>query len=155
MQTERPGPSWLVTGGFLAAALVFGAGLGAQEINGVASGLDRVENLTLDWRFLLAGARPAPPGIVIVAIDDQTVDDAGGQPPSRETLARIVRAIVEAQPRVVALDFAFPDSRGAQQDEELAAALKSSTSVVASIGIFTGDESSLGRRPQLDELALA
>jgi len=145
----------LVTGVFVAAGLASGAWLGVNQIRGAASGLDRVENLTLDWRFLLAGARPAPPGIVIVAIDDETVDDAGGQPPSRETLARIVRAIVEAQPRVVALDFAFPDSRGAQQDEELAAALKSSTSVVASIGIFTGDESSLGRRPQLDELALA
>ncbi len=29
---------------------------------GVASGLDQLENLTLNWRFLLAGARPAPPG---------------------------------------------------------------------------------------------
>jgi len=63
MGTERPGPSRLLTGAFLAAALVVGAALGAQETNGLASPLDRIENLTLDWRFLLAGARPAPPSV--------------------------------------------------------------------------------------------
>ena len=68
MATERPGPSRLLTSGFLAVALLVGAALGALEINGLASPLDRIENLTLDWRFLLAGARPAPPGVVIVAI---------------------------------------------------------------------------------------
>ncbi len=78
MATERPGSSRLLTGGFLAAALVVGAGLGALEINGGASPLDRVETLTLDWRFLLAGARPAPPGVVIVAIDDETLGESGG-----------------------------------------------------------------------------
>src|SRR5271154_7514217 len=78
MPTERPGPSWPLTGGFLAAALVFGAALGALEINGLASPLDRIENVTLDWRFLLAGARPAPPGIVIVAVDDEALRDARG-----------------------------------------------------------------------------
>ena len=40
--------------------VVVGVGLGALEINGMASPLDRIETLTLDWRFLLAGARPAP-----------------------------------------------------------------------------------------------
>ena len=83
MATERPGPSWLLTGGFLAAALVVGAALGALEINGVASPLDRIENLTLDWRFLLAGARPAPAGVVIVAIDDEALSEAGGERPAR------------------------------------------------------------------------
>src|ERR1700744_5063487 len=62
MTTERPGPPRLLTGAFLAAALVVGGSLGALEVNGVASPLDRIENLTLDWRFLLAGARPAPAG---------------------------------------------------------------------------------------------
>ena len=93
MATERPGPSRLLTGGFLAAALLVGAALGALEINGLASPLDRIENLTLDWRFLLAGARPAPPGVVIVAIDDEALSEAGGDAPTREMMARIVRAV--------------------------------------------------------------
>jgi adenylate cyclase len=103
---------------------------------GVASGLDQVENLTLDWRFLLAGARPAPPGVVIVAIDDQTLS-AEGHALSRETLSRIVHAIADFRPRAVALDIAFPDAKGEREDAELADALKSTTSVVASIGILS------------------
>jgi adenylate cyclase len=112
---------------------------------GMASGLDRIENLILDWRFLLAGARPAPPGVVIVAIDDQTLSEAEGHALSRQTLARIVRAIADLHPRIVALDIAFPDSKGEKEDAELADALRSTTSVVASIGIFRERELSGGR----------
>ena len=100
MATERPGPSRLLTGGFSRRGARRRRGLGALEINGVASPLDRIENLTLDWRFLLAGARPAPPGVVIVAIDDETLSEAGGDAPTREMMARIVRALAGFHPRV-------------------------------------------------------
>src|SRR6516165_11757888 len=118
MATERPGPSWLLTGGFLAAAVVVGAALGAQEIDGLASPLDRVENLTLDWRFLLAGARPAPPGVVIVAIDDETLSEAGGDAPTREMTARIVRAVADLHPRSIAVDIAFLNAKDERADAE-------------------------------------
>ena len=140
MRFEGATASRLLTGGFIAAALVCGAWLGLNQMMGVASGLDRVENLTLDWRFLLAGARPAPPGVVIVAIDDQTLSEAEGHTLSRETLARIVRAIGDFRPQAVALDIAFPDSKGEKPDAELADALRSTPSVVASIGNFGQDE---------------
>src|SRR5271165_2222563 len=136
MRIEGATASSLVTGVFVAAGLASGAWLGVNQMRGVASGLDPIENLTLDWRFLLAGARPAPPGVVIVAIDDQTLDEAEGHTLSRETLARIVHAIAAFHPRAVALDIAFPDSKGEREDAELAEALKSTPSVVASIGIF-------------------
>jgi hypothetical protein len=58
MRFEGATASRLLTGGFIAAALVFGAWLGLKQMMGVASGLDRVENLTLDWRFLLASGAP-------------------------------------------------------------------------------------------------
>jgi adenylate cyclase len=154
MPTERPGPSWLVTGGFLAAALVFGAGLGAQEINGLASPLDRIENLTLDWRFLLAGARPAPPGVVIVAIDDEALSEAGGDAPTREMMARIVRALAAIHPQSIAIDVAFLNSRGAQADADLADALKATPAVVAAIGVFDAVEPS-GGEAEPNDLALA
>src|SRR5574337_1277648 len=136
MPTERPGPSRRLTGGFLAAALVVGVGLGAQEINGLASPLDRIENLTLDWRFLLAGARPAPAGVVLVAIDDEALSEAGGDPPTREMIARIARAVAAFHPRSIAIDIAFLNSRGAEADAELVGALKASPAVVAAIGVF-------------------
>ncbi|HXZ15339.1 MAG TPA: adenylate/guanylate cyclase domain-containing protein, partial [Roseiarcus sp.] len=59
----------VVTLAFVAAALVFGGWIGLWQVAGAASALDRLEYLTLDWRFLLAGARPPPPGVVIVAFD--------------------------------------------------------------------------------------
>jgi adenylate cyclase len=154
MRFEGATASRLLTGGFVAAALVFGAWLGLRQMMGVASSLDRVENLTLDWRFLLARARPAPDGVVIVAIDDQTLNEAEGHALSRTMLARLVRAIADLHPRAVALDIAFPDSKGENEDAELAEALKSTQSVVASIGVFDQGERS-GKQPQLAELALA
>jgi adenylate cyclase len=135
--------------------LVLGAWLGLNQIRGVASGLDRFESVTLDWRFLLAGARPAPPGVVIVAIDDQTLNEVEGHALSREILARIVRGIADFHPRAVALDIAFPDSRDAKADAELADALKSTASVVASIGIFGEGEHAGAELQRARELAFS
>src|SRR5580704_18116290 len=136
MATERPGPSWLLTGGFLAAALLVGAALGAKEINGLASPLDRIENLTLDWRFLLAGARPAPASVVIVAIDDETLGESVASAPTREMMARIVRALAGFHPRSIAIDIAFLNPRDGDADANLASALKAGPAVVAAIGDF-------------------
>ena len=154
MATERPGPSRLLTGSFLAAALIVGAALGAQEINGLASPLDRIENLTLDWRFLLAGARPAPSSVVIVAIDDETLSDAGSDAPTREMMARLVRTLAGFHPRSIAIDIAFLNPRDADVDAKLAAALKAVPAVVAAIGNFDAvDSSSATGEPS--DLALA
>ena len=152
MATGGPGSSWLLTGGFLAAAVAVGVGLGALEINGMASPLDRIETLTLDWRFLLAGARPAPPAVVIVAIDDETLGESGGGAPSREMTARIVRAVAGFHPRSIAVDIAFLNSKGEAADMELASALKSAPTVVAAIGVF---DSADAPEAQGGDLALA
>ncbi len=154
MATERPGPSRLLTGGFLAATLVVGAALGALEINGVASPLDRVENVTLDWRFLLAGARRAPPGVVVVAIDDQALSEAGGDALTREMVTRIVQALAGFHPRSIAIDVAFLNSKDAGADAELASALKLGPAVVAAIGVFGAIEPS-GASAEAGDLALA
>src|ERR1700729_874516 len=154
MATERPGPARLLTGAFLAAALLVGAALGALEINGLASPLDRIENLTLDWRFLLAGARPAPPGVVIVAIDDEALGEAASAAPTREMVARIVRALAGFHPQSIAIDIAFLNPRSEEGDTELANALKAAPTVVAAIGVFDSVDPS-GRATQPGDLALA
>jgi adenylate cyclase len=153
MATERPGPSWVLTGGFLAAALAVGAALGAQQVNGVHSPLDRIENLTLDWRFLLAGPRSAPPGVVLAAIDDEALNQAGGNAPTREMMARIVRSLAGFHPRSIAIDVAFLNPQGAEEDAELASALKAAPTVVAAIGVFSPAKPSGEAEP--DDLALA
>jgi adenylate cyclase len=152
--TERPGPSRLLTGVFLTAALLVGAALGAQEINGLASPLDRIENLTLDWRFLIAGARPAPASVAIVAIDDQTLSESGGDAPTREMMTRIVRALAGFHPQSIAVDVAFIKARDTDADAELARALKAAPTVVAAIGVFDTADSSPGPAESSD-LALA
>src|ERR1700691_6686319 len=154
MATERPGPSRLLTAAFLAAALVVGAALGAQEIDGLASPLDRIENLTLDWRFLLAGARPAPSSVVIVAIDDETLSEAGSGAPTRDMMARLVRALAAFHPRSIAIDIAFLNPRDADVDAKLASALKARPAVVAAIGNFDAVDPS-GATAEPSDLALA
>src|ERR1700687_2618486 len=104
MRLEGAAAPRLLTGVFIAAGLASGAWLGFDHILGVASALDRVEKLTLHWRVLRAGAPPAPPGVVIVAIDDQTLSEAEDHALTRKTLARVVRVVGESHPRVVALD---------------------------------------------------
>jgi adenylate cyclase len=154
MTTERPGPSRLLTGAFLAAALIVGGGLGALEINGVASPLDRIENLTLDWRFLLAGARPAPAGVAIVAIDDETLSQSGGDAPTRDMMARLLRTLAGFHPRSIAIDIAFLKPKDPDVDAELARALKATPAVVAAIGDFKAADSS-GQAAEPGDLALA
>ena len=154
MATERPGPSRLLTGAFLAAALLVGGSLGALEINGVASPLDRIENLTLDWRFLLAGARPAPAGVAVVAIDDETLSETGGDAPTREMMARIVRALAGFDPRSIAIDIAFLKPKDPDADAELANALKAAPTVVAAIGAFDAADRT-GGETEPSDLALA
>jgi adenylate cyclase len=153
MAIERPGLSWLLTGGFLAAAVVAGAALGALELNGVASPLDRIENLTLDWRFLLAGPRPAPADVVIVAIDDETLSQSGGDAPPREMMARLVSALAGFHPRAIAIDIAFLNSKDEATDAELARALKAASAVVAAIGVFDQADRS-GGETEPSDLAL-
>src|ERR1700757_3750826 len=92
-------------------------------------------------RFLLAGARPAPASVAIVAIDDEALSESGGDAPTREMMARIVRRLTELHPRSIAIDVAFIKPRDAEADAELASALKATPTVVAAIGDFDAVQS--------------
>ncbi|HUH83998.1 MAG TPA: adenylate/guanylate cyclase domain-containing protein [Stellaceae bacterium] len=124
---------------FVVLGAASGTFLGARHIAGLASPLDRLEMLSLDWRYLLAGSRAAPRGVVIVAIDDATIKRAGSFPLPRGVLARIVRALAAADPQVVAVDILLVDAGAPQQDAELAAALRSTKSVIAAGASFEAE----------------
>ncbi|MGO9759513.1 MAG: CHASE2 domain-containing protein [Roseiarcus sp.] len=153
MRVGRPPAAAVLTSGFAVFGLLWGGFLGVRQMAGVGSVLDRFENLTLDWRFLLAGAQPAPRGVVIAAIDDETVREAGAYPLPRSVLARIVRGVAAFNPQAIALDIAFVDAGQPEADSELAEALRSTKSVVAAIGVFEGAEAPDDRSPS-DPLAL-
>lgn len=130
-------PLWAAAAAVIAAWAWAGL-LGVYHIAGRASALDRAEAVFADWRLLIAGPRPAPPDVTIVALDDATVAAAGGYPVSRRSLAELIRAIAAGGARVVALDLLLVDSTEA--DRELARALESLPVVIASAGLFGPDE---------------
>ncbi|MGA2792447.1 MAG: CHASE2 domain-containing protein, partial [Roseiarcus sp.] len=153
MRLGRPTLASLLTCGFVILGLLWVGFLGFRQIGGVGSIIDGFENLTVDWRYSIAGPRPVPPGVVIVAIDDETVREAGAYPLPRSALARIVRALARFDPRAIAIDIAFLDAGPPGADAELAEALRSTKSVIAAIGLFEHDGANDEPR-QSDDLAL-
>ena len=121
---------------FAALGLLWGAFLGFGQISGARSFLDGAENLTVDWRFRLAGPTPAPHGIVIAAIDDEAVREAGGYPVPRDMIARMVRALGDLHPRAIGVDIAFLEPGAPEADQALADALRATGAVIAAIGLF-------------------
>src|SRR3712207_3964988 len=105
-----------LTTGAAAVALAWSALLAAWHLDGRATPLDRMEATLADLRFLVAGPRPAPEGVVIVAIDDETVREAGRYPLSRTRLARLVRELNRHEPKAVALDLLFLDPAAPEAD---------------------------------------
>jgi adenylate cyclase len=153
MRLRRPAFETWLTCGFVVVALAWGGLLGARQVTGSASVLDRLENLTVDWRFALTGPRPVPRGVVVAAIDDDAVREAGRYPLPREVLAKIIRALAAHDVQAVALDLLFLDPGDPQADQELATALRSTRSVVAAVGVFDQDPASGNGRAGLDDLA--
>jgi adenylate cyclase len=135
--------TWL-TCAFVSVGALWGGLLGARHLDGRGSALDRLEYVTVDWRFTLAGARPVPRAVVIAAIDEETVRRAGGYPLPRELLARIVGAVAVHKPHAIAVDMLFLDPGKPEADRALADALRTAGAVVAAAGIFDGENAPAG-----------
>src|SRR3972149_10956168 len=71
----------------------------------------RINNIFYDLYFRQRGPQPPNENIVIVAIDDATLAEAGPLPLDRTLLAEGVRAISNAQPSLIALDILLTDAR--------------------------------------------
>ncbi len=70
--------------------------------------LQNIEQRTLDLRFGLRGSRPPDPRIVIIGIDEKTLENQGGFPLPRSTYATLVSKLKEDGAKVVAFDVTFP-----------------------------------------------
>jgi adenylate cyclase len=79
--------------------------------------LRRLENASLDGRFVLRGAGPAGAEIVLVAVDEQSLHEVGRWPWPRDTQARLVQAISAGGAKVIGLDiiYAEPESADARR----------------------------------------
>jgi adenylate cyclase len=154
MMAARPYFATLVAAGL---AMLWGGSLGLWHLRGNISLLDRIEAPLLDLRFIVQGQRPAPSSMVILAIDDETVQEAGVYPLPRSTVARLVEGVGRLGAKVVALDLLFVARGASEQDQALSTALAGTRSVLASAGIFDRPVQTLlpGGRSELDRVPVA
>ncbi len=91
----------------------------------------RADNLLYDAQLSL-WSRPAAENIVIIAIDDKSLEQLGRWPWPRERHARLLRQLQKEQPAAIGLDMLFsePDRANPESDAALAAAIRHSGKVV-------------------------
>ena len=79
--------------------------------------LQSIEQSSLDLRFEMRGRRPHDDRIVIIGIDEKTLQAIGSFPLPRNNYARLVNQLSSGGARVIAFDVTFPDpeSNSAQQ----------------------------------------
>jgi adenylate cyclase len=95
----------------------------------------RIEEIGgLQWLFSLRGARPAPPGVVVVTTDRHAAEALGlpADPAKwpRSLHARLVRELAAAGARVIAFDIFFAAATEPAEDEAFALALREAGNVV-------------------------
>ncbi|MGB8782883.1 MAG: CHASE2 domain-containing protein [Terriglobales bacterium] len=100
-------------------ALFAYSGIGGNQRAGFLF-LQDVEQRTLDLRFAMRGKRLADPRIVIVGIDDKTLQTIGSYPLPRSDYALLVRQLKQAGARVIAFDVTFPTAASSEALDVLA-----------------------------------
>jgi len=109
------------------------------HLSGRASVLDRAETVLLDLRILINGPRKASDEVVIVAIDDDTVEASGRYPIGHNNLAHLIAKIRQAGARALAIDVLLMGNSERTDDDSLAAALGSIPTVIAAAGKFANE----------------
>jgi adenylate cyclase len=84
------------------------AALQVASVSGRSGLLAQFELKATDWRFRLRGPVAADPRIVVLAIDQKSIDALGRWPWPRRVLAEVIAKVAEGGPKVLALDVAFP-----------------------------------------------
>lgn len=94
---------------------------------------EHVESKTYDLRLRLREQlRPSPrrDDIVIVALDEKSLEEYGRWPWSRTLTARLVQAVSAGRPRAIGIDIFFSEPESPAADAALAAAVKGAGNVV-------------------------
>ncbi|CAG0994824.1 hypothetical protein MTYP_02493, partial [Methylophilaceae bacterium] len=103
-----------------------------------------------DAMFMARGVRTAPPGVVIVAVDEKSVNELGRWPWTRKTTAALITALSEA--KTVAVDMVFSEPQDSLSDAALAKAVASRSNVVLGY-FFRGDTNAVPDPSALSSLA--
>jgi adenylate cyclase len=100
-------------------ALFAYCGIGGNQRAGFLF-LQDVEQRTLDLRFAMRGKRAPDPRIVIVGIDDKTLQTIGSYPLPRSNYALLVRQLNQAGARAIGFDVTFPTAASSEALDVLA-----------------------------------
>lgn len=87
-----------------------------------------------DVRFKLRGRFSPDPNIVIVAIDQKSINELGRWPWSRKIMAKLINALSSYGVKVIAVDIVFSERSDPEDDIELAKAIKMAGNVI--LGYF-------------------
>ncbi len=117
-------------------AAIWGFAVYFEHSRGGLRFLDRIESTAIDLKTLGRGRKTPPDLVTIVAIDDNVVKLRGAYPLPRTDLAKIVDAVAQLQPKVIAVDLLLVDSGIADADEALANSLAARPAVIAAAAIF-------------------
>jgi adenylate cyclase len=109
--------------------------LGLQFIEPVTSVLDKVESLALDVRFQLRGARAPGSNVVVVLIDERSIQRLGRWPWTRDVYAAMVERLAAAGASVVAFDVLFTEPGAPGEDQALASAISRADNVLLPVFI--------------------
>lgn len=141
---------------------LWGAGVYFAHDRGHLRFLDRIESTMIDFRTLVRGVKIPPDVVTIVAIDDTVVKHGGSYPVARAELAKIVDAIAQSRPKVIAVDLLLIDRGIDDGDEALAKSLAGRPSVIAAAAMFAQasqsiaaeDKGPLARLPRAERFLL-
>ncbi|HLH31805.1 MAG TPA: adenylate/guanylate cyclase domain-containing protein [Terriglobia bacterium] len=115
--------------------------------------LTSLEMRWLDAKFSVRGARPAGSDVVIVGLDDKTLDQLGsGRVFQRSNFATLVSKLAAAGPKVIGFDIAFDDKDVSDEtnDQKFSDAIRSANRVV--LGLIVTLEKTQGPKRLVDEL---
>jgi len=99
-----------------------------------------------DIRFQYRGVNAPNPDVVIVAIDEKSVNEIGRWPWSRSEIAKLVDKFYEYDVKTAVFDIVFSEPESAKSDSALGASIKNSENVV--LGFFFRKDSTAKQDPE-------
>src|SRR5215471_21087519 len=96
-----------------------------------------------DSYYSLRGEQPTSSRVAMVLIDDATLAQYGRWPWHRHLLARLVRAVNQEQPAAVGIDILLAEAEDAENDSDLAQAIRAAPNVVLAAKLSSSPESHL------------
>jgi signal transduction histidine kinase len=109
---------------------------------------------SLNMLFRLRGAFAAPADIVIVAIDDRSLQRIGQWPWPRSVMAAALDKLAQANPRGIGLDVIYAEPAKPEEDRRLAAAIARNGHIILPAQLYESAASTVWLRP-LPEFAQA